>query len=76
MHLLVQLNGDIKIGICKGVAAGDHLHVSRYILERLAEMNNAVICWHPKPFKDGWNRSACHTNYSNRFYEKMVVIMV
>jgi len=56
-----------KIGICKGVAAGDHLHVSRYILERLAEMNNAVICWHPKPFKDGWNRSACHTNYSNRF---------
>ena len=30
-------------------------------------MSNAIICWHPKPFKGNWNSSGCHTNYSNKF---------
>ena len=54
---------EYQIGPCEGITSGDELWVSRYLLERVAEMENAVILYHPKPWKN-INGSGCHTNYS------------
>ena len=56
---------EFQIGICKGIEAGDHLWVARYLLERIAENNGVVIDYHPKP-KHNINGSGCHTNFSTR----------
>ena len=53
------------VGPCVGIEAGDQLMVSRYILERIADMHHANVEWRPKPF-DGLNRSGCHTNFSTK----------
>ena len=54
---------EYQIGPCEGITSGDELWVSRYLLERVAEMENVVILYHPKPWKN-INGSGCHTNYS------------
>jgi len=46
-------------------AAGDHIWVARYILERTAEKYGLAINWQPKPVKGDWNGSGMHANFSN-----------
>ena len=46
-------------------AAGDHMWVARYLLERTAEKYGVAINWHCKPITGDWNGSGMHANFSN-----------
>lgn len=56
---------EYQIGPCEGIEAGDHLVVSRYILERVCENNGVQCTFNPKPLPDV-NGSGCHCNFSTK----------
>uniref|UniRef100_A0A023GM68 glutamine synthetase n=1 Tax=Amblyomma triste TaxID=251400 RepID=A0A023GM68_AMBTT len=56
---------EYQVGPLPGVEAADHLWVSRYILERVAEDFGLLVNLDPMPFPSGeWLGSAMHTNFS------------
>jgi glutamine synthetase len=56
---------EFQVGPCEGIAAGDQLHIARYILERIAEKYDCIIDYRPKLY-DMINGSGCHVNFSTR----------
>ena len=57
---------EYQIGPCVGIAAGDELMLSRYIMERIvSDIPGMTISWSPKPFRQ-YNGSGCHTNFSTK----------
>lgn len=56
---------EYQIGPCEGLEAGDHLIVSRYLMQRVCEKYGVVVSFHPKPIVLGdWNGAGCHANFS------------
>lgn len=56
---------EYQIGPCVGVECGDQLLVSRYLLEKISELQGVNIVWDAKPISDR-NGSGCHVNYSTK----------
>ena len=44
---------------------GDHVMMSRYILQRVAEDFGVAVSFAPKVISD-WSGSGCHVNYSTK----------
>jgi glutamine synthetase len=60
---------EYQIGPCESIKAGDDLWMSRYILNRCAELIDCSITYHPKPLLHigkEYNGSGCHTNFSTK----------
>lgn len=55
---------EYQVGPVEGVAAGDQLWMSRYILQRVAEDYGIIVSFDPKPVAGEWYGSGCHTNFS------------
>jgi len=54
---------EYQVGVCKGIELGDHVWMSRYILERIAIHYGLSVSYTQKMYSD-WNGNAGHLNFS------------
>lgn len=57
---------EYQVGPCVGIASGDELWLSRYIMLRVCELFGVNVSWDPKPLEGDWNGAGCHVNFSTK----------
>ena len=69
---ITGINAEVMLGqweyqlFGKGATrVSDDLWISRFLLNRIAELNDVEISFHPKPVKGDWNGSGMHCNFSD-----------
>ena len=43
----------------EGIASGDEMWMSRYIMQRVCEIFHVVVNYDPKPIRGDWNGAGC-----------------
>lgn len=57
---------EFQIGPLQGIAAADHIWVSRFILHRVAEDFGVIVSLDPKPVAGDWSGAGGHCNFSTK----------
>merc|ERR1712226_1454559 len=55
---------EYQIGPAKGIEGGDQLWISRFLLDRVAEVFGVIASLDPKPMPGDWNGAGMHCNFS------------